>query len=241
MLKRFTRYILLSLFTLLVFSTLIKLGLWQLDRANEKDARLEQMQVWQQQGGVPLDKALKVYQQTPELANDILVLESGQFIASPLLLLDNQVDNGRYGFRVLQAFETASNTVLVNLGWIQGDRSRQTIPTVSSLTQLYTLKGSVRIVEPGIQLQNQILEEKDGPIVIQQIELDKISRLINKQLLPFVIYLDKNEDIGYKKDWQPIVMPPEKHRGYAFQWFSLAIAWVTLMGFAAVKYKNNKA
>ena len=241
MLKRFTRFFLLGLFTLLVFAALIKLGFWQLDRANEKEARLEQMQVWQQQGGVTLDTALKVYDQTPKLANDILVLESGQFIASPILLLDNQVDKGRYGFRVIQAFETDSHTVLVNLGWIQGDRSRQTMPSVTALMKTYTLKGSVRIVEPGIQLQNQILKENSDPIVIQQIELDKISRLINKQLLPFVIYLDKNEDIGYKKDWQPIVMPPEKHRGYAFQWFSLAIAWVTLMGFAAVKYKNNKA
>lgn len=70
---------------------------------------------------------------------------------------------------------------------------------------------------------------------MQQIEIDKFSRLINKQLLPFAVYLDKKVSIGYKKNWQPVVMPPEKHRGYAFQWFSLACAWLMLMIWAAFK------
>ena len=67
------------------------------------------------------------------------------------------------------------------------------------------------------------------PLRVQQIELDKFSLIINRTLLPFVVYVDKNAAIGFEKNWQPIVMPPEKHRAYAFQWFSLAIAWMLLM------------
>ena len=67
------------------------------------------------------------------------------------------------------------------------------------------------------------------PLRVQQIELEKFSKLIGIQLLPFVIYLDTNEALGYEKNWQPIVMPPEKHRAYAFQWLALSIAWLILM------------
>lgn len=235
------QFILLSLFTLLVFSALIKLGMWQLNRAQEKEVRIEQMAIWQQQGGVSLSDANKIFDQTPQIANDLLVFDKGRFTKHPVFLLDNQVSDGQFGFRVLQVFNVNNQHVLVNLGWIPGDRSRQTMPNVLAIAGEYSIKGTLRIVEPGITLKSMELKENNGHVLIQQIELEKISRLINEQLLPFVFYLDKNEDIGYKKNWQPIVMPPEKHRGYAFQWFSLAVAWLTLMGFAARKYKNNKA
>jgi cytochrome oxidase assembly protein ShyY1 len=77
------------------------------------------------------------------------------------------------------------------------------------------------------------------PLRVQQIELDKFSVLLDKPLLPFVLYVNETELIGYKKDWQAIVMPPEKHRGYAFQWFSLAIAWLVLMCWAAYSQRNK--
>ena len=53
--------------------------------------------------------------------------------------------------------------------------------------------------------------------------------------MPFVVYLDENEALGFVKNWTPIVMPPEKHRAYAFQWFSLAVAWLSLMIWASYR------
>ena len=91
-----------------------------------------------------------------------------------------------------------------------------------------------------MQLQAQNLANPSWPLRVQQIELDKFSPLITKKLLPFVVYLDKTEAIGYKKNWQAIVMPPEKHRAYAFQWFSLALAWISLMIWAAIKMSKNQ-
>ena len=82
--------------------------------------------------------------------------------------------------------------------------------------------------------------EPTWPLRVQQIELDKFSQLISKKLLPFVVYLDKNDPVGFKKNWQPIVMPPEKHRAYAFQWFSLAVAWLSLMVWAAIKMNRKE-
>ena len=34
-------------------------------------------------------------------------------------------------------------------------------------------------------------------------------------------------------------MPPEKHRAYAFQWFSLAVAWLSLMIWASYRFARE--
>lgn len=227
---------LVLLFTLLVFFALVKLGLWQSHRAIEKEQRLEKIAEISQQAALELGKVLAL-----EIAdiNDLSVSLQGEFAEQPLLLLDNQMEKGRYGFRVLQVFKHGSHTVLINLGWIAGDKTRQSMPEVNSITGSYSIEGHIRIVEKGITLAEQDYQLTQHPMVIQQIEVEKISTLIGENLLPFVVYLDKKEELGYIKNWQPIVMPPEKHRGYAFQWFSLAIAWLSLMIWAGRKVKVN--
>ena len=120
-----------------------------------------------------------------------------------------------------------------------GSINRKEIPNVQTITGKYKLSGHVRKIEKGIMLMEQILVKNEWPLRVQQIELDKFSTLISRQLLPFVVYLDKTESVGYEKNWQPIVMPPEKHRAYAFQWFSLAIAWMSLMIWASIKFSQD--
>jgi len=88
-------------------------------------------------------------------------------------------------------------------------------------------------------LQEQDFSSVSWPLRIQQIELDKLSHLLQVKLVDFVVYIDQEEKIGYQKNWQPIVMPPEKHQAYAFQWFSLAVAWLVLMVWALVKSNKN--
>ena len=154
--------------------------------------------------------------------------------------MDNQPDEGRLGYRVYQVMTTNDYAVLVNLGWVQGSIDRNVLPAVTAMTGQYVITGHVREVEVGMQLQAQNLANPSWPLRVQQIELDKFSPLITKKLLPFVVYLDKTEAIGYKKNWQAIVMPPEKHRAYAFQWFSLALAWISLMIWAAIKMSKNQ-
>jgi len=44
---------------------------------------------------------------------------------------------------------------------------------------------------------------------------------------------------GFRQQWEPQVMAPEKHQAYAVQWFSLAIA--CLVVYLVVLYKLNKS
>ncbi len=233
------------IFTLLVFAGLIKLGLWQSERATAKEQRLARIETLSAQQGLPLEQMLLMQAQQfqPQSANlteplnpllieefnDFPLLLTGRFDAQALFLLDNQVNKGQLGYKVLQVFYTENNAVLVNLGWVPGSINRQELPDVKTITGEHQFNGHVRYPEMGVMLMEQNLVKNQWPQRVQQIELDKFSQLLSKPLLPFVVYLDTKELLGYKKNWQPIVMPPEKHRAYAFQWFSLAIAWSILM------------
>lgn len=216
------------IFTLLVFVGLIKLGLWQNERALEKEQRLASMALLKNQQAISLSEIVAMQKEQLDI-NDFPIAVNGEFEQKFVFLLDNQVNNGSLGYKVLQVVESDSLSVLVNLGWIEGSIDRQKIPEISPLSGNRKFEGKVRILEKGIMLMEQDYSTHKWPLRIQQIELDKISLLINKPLVPFIVYVNDDEQIGYKKNWQPIVMPPEKHRAYAFQWFSLAIAWLILM------------
>jgi cytochrome oxidase assembly protein ShyY1 len=223
--------------TLIVFSLLINLGLWQSSRAIEKEQRLSRITSLNTTSPISLQQVVSL--SNTENINDFPVQASGRFVAEKIFLLDNQVSGGRLGYQVLQILTTEKNAVLVNLGWVQGSINRQELPEISGYRGEVSFASKVRLVEPNIQLMAQDFSSFQWPLRVQQIELDKFSVLLDKPLLPFVLYVNETELIGYKKDWQAIVMPPEKHRGYAFQWFSLAIAWLVLMCWATYSQRNK--
>ncbi|MCW8833491.1 MAG: SURF1 family protein [Colwellia sp.] len=227
--------------TVLVFSALVKLGFWQSARALEKEQRLAQIEKLSAQRPLSLEQVVTLANDSHAFTevNDYPVFVDGEFDKAQVFLLDNQVNKGRLGYRAYQVAVTNKYAVLVNLGWLQGSVNRQELPAVTALDGQQQFKGHIRFIEQGILLQEQSFDQDHWPLRVQQIELDKFSALIGRQLLPFVIYLDKNESLGFDKNWQPIVMPPEKHRGYAFQWFSLALAWLLLMLWAKFGVKNN--
>ena len=237
---------LMVIFTLLVFGGLIKLGLWQSDRAVEKEQRLASIEHYKSQQALTYAEFETASKQLNNI-NDLPLQLTGTFLPEYVFLLDNQTYKGRLGYRVLQVVSFDNSYVLVNLGWVQGSINRQQLPDITPLSGMHTFKSHVRLIDKGIVLSEQDFSNISWPLRVQQIQLNKFSQLIGQKLLPFVAYLDKTEGIGFEKNWQPIVMPPEKHRGYAFQWFSLAIAWLTLMICSSVywarqdqKNNNNK-
>lgn len=227
--------------TLIVFACLLKLSFWQYARGVDKEHRIDRIAQLNQQSPLTLDEIVEMSQTKQfsgdENINDFPVTIDGQFNSDYVFLLDNQVEQGSLGYRVLQVVTTTSYAVLINLGWVQGSIHRSELPKISSIQGQHKFQGHVRIIEKGITLKAQDFSKVSWPLRVQEIDLDKFSTLIAKPLLPFVIYANKNETIGFKKNWHPIVMPPEKHFGYSFQWAALAIVWLILM--ISLKRKNQ--
>jgi len=62
------------------------------------------------------------------------------------------------------------------------------------------------------------------PIIVQQIDVEKMNDAVGKRVYPFVIRLEADQFGALPRYWPSTVMSPEKHRGYAIQWFLMALA-----------------
>ena len=69
-----------------------------------------------------------------------------------------------------------------------------------------------------------------------QFEIERFKKILNLNVLPFMLRLGDAEPYGFIRAWHIVSMSPEKHYAYAFQWFSLA----TLTLILGLIYAKNK-
>ena len=212
----------ITLFTLLMVPLMVWLGFWQLDRAEEKAAIAVAWDQQQAQAPVPLQSLVG---QAPDQLAYRPASATGRYRQSEYLLLDNRTHGGRFGYEVLGIMDLDQGglAVLVNRGWIAGDPSRQSLPTAPVPQGRQTLRGHV-YVPPG---KPYLLEEQEiaagWPKIIQAIEMDKIvPGIAEATLFPHVLRLDADSPSALTVNWKVVNVKPEKHRGYAVQWFTMA-------------------
>ncbi len=205
----------------LVFVLMVRLGFWQLSRADEKAEMLFHISQTDYQTVNDLN-------QLSDMATFNKISLKGQWLSDVLLLLSNQIHQGQSGFHVYQAMRLGeAYIVLVNRGWVM------------NADQAKAAKGSGQwqvVVspwpEPAIQLGEQTFQNTSIQEVTylpeQQVKLWLEAQLCHHTLtknciiLPFVFKLDKTMPDGYVRDWYNNIMPPEKHTAYAIQWFTMA-------------------
>ena len=216
-----------TVLTLVLLPVMLGLGLWQLQRADEKAAIAARWEQRKLQQPVPLQQA-KI-DDTAEL--EYLPVElTGQFLADQYFLLDNRIYRGRFGYEVLgimQLTETGQ-AVLVNRGWIVGDSSRQSLPEVPDINGPVTVRGHVYVAPGAPYLLADLDLEPGWPKRIQAIEMEKLSPAVEEvagtALFPYSVRIDPDQLAALTVDWQVINVSPEKHTGYAVQWFTMGIA-----------------
>ncbi|RYZ72115.1 MAG: SURF1 family protein [Lysobacteraceae bacterium] len=208
---------------LLVIALFASLGAWQLDRARQKQAMLEQAgRILAARAPVPLGAATRAGGAYEWAQGE------GRFLALPAVLLDNQSHQGRPGVRVYRAFQPAGGAVplLVDLGWLPlpGDRTLPRIESFASTTRVSGLLApppSSGLASPVITRQagGELLATRLDPAVVS-------AELGLPGLAPRVLRLDPGLPAGYARDLDilPNTLPPERHVGYAVQWFGLAAA-----------------
>ncbi|MEE4280081.1 MAG: SURF1 family protein [Halieaceae bacterium] len=217
-----------TLFTVLLFPALISLGVWQLDRAQEKEILQARNDARSAAAPVPL---ASLDDWSGEALADRRVRLSGRYLAEPLLFIDNQVRDGRYGHDVVSIFLDAQSQMLVllNRGWIAGDPARRALPQIETPVEELELEARV-YVSPGqpYRLASERYPALDAPLLIQQNNSPELRAAIEKQspyrLFPRPLRLVPGETSGFRRDWPVVNQTAQKHRAYALQWFTMAAA-----------------
>jgi len=200
-------------------------GVWQWRRMHEKQASLDAaQQVLADRNANPLSMAAD----TQRTRTYDWAAGAGMFDARGALLLDNQQNQGRNGVRVYRIFAPDQGSpLLVDLGWlpIGGDRKFPQIPRSEGRMEVTGLlmppPSSGLVLGAGIEREGGgwLLTRVD-PVAIAS------STGLSAPLAPRVLRLDPELPIGYARDLDilPNTLPPQRHLGYAVQWFALALA-----------------
>lgn len=221
----------ICLFSFLLLPLLIYLGFWQLQRADEKytlqDLIAEQQELpplqWPPSATDGAATGTHLYRE---------VQMEGEFAAQRTWLLENKIYQSRVGYEVLTPFILANGeAILVNRGWIEGTGYRDRLPAIPPVEQVTSVSG--RLLEPTRNtLLNQVIPGEQWPQPILQIDLQQMQMFVDAPLLPWVLQINSQHPAALTVDWQDVNMPANKHLGYAWQWFSMALALVILTIFA---------
>ena len=213
-----------SLAGLVLFLLLIRLGFWQLDRAEEKQALQTRYQDQISAEPVNLGQAARHSGQAQHMYWRRCIL-TGSYDPQVLYLLDNQVWRGVVGYQVFSRFVLPDGaSVLVDRGWVAATGSRSEAPEIHTTTEPVTLTGVAKPAPvSGIRLKSDVAEKLGGNLVrVQRIDLAQIGAHNNWKLLPYVVRLDPPATDGMSWNGTAPGFGRERHLGYAFQWFALA-------------------
>lgn len=232
-----------SIIVLAFVILMTNLGFWQLSRAEEK----EEMLVLLADDNVTQVTQASQIKNLPQYAN---VKLTGQFIDAPQLLLDNQIDNQVVGFHVFTPFliEGLSTYIMINRGWIP-KLNYETLD-LSVNTDSVILQGKLNhSPQVGIQLGEINLNSSVKQQVMTYFDRTKVSVFLHEALCKSlncivsdrVLLLDKKQDEqvqAFEREWNPVVMSPAKHTGYAVQWFSMTLVLIGLFFYWVSKLKD---
>ncbi len=214
----------LSVFFLLLLPCLIGLGVWQLQRAEEKRDILSK--VAQRRSELPIALEQLLQRRQPAFSQVEL---RGHYLDDKMVLMDNKIYRGQFGYEVIMPFrENTGGLLLVSRGWVKGSLDRNQLPVIEPVAGVVELLGEVYVpLGEAFTLGSNALP--DGwPKRLQSLDVAELSAALNETLYPYVIRLRESSVNTFEPLWQDVNMQPQKHTAYAVQWFAMAATLVAL-------------
>lgn len=212
-----------TLVVLLLLPVLVYLGFWQLGRGEQKRQLLASYAERRVAPPVPLLELLGA--EDPAFRRLRLY---GHFDAEHSLLLDNRLHDGQAGVELLQPFldQTSGRWLLVNRGWLPWP-DRRTPPVFSTPEQSLSLDAWV-YVSPGAVFQlHADPAAARWPRLITAVAPEALWAELDRSGFNHEVRQESGPG-AYLTAWPVVAMGPEKHQGYAVQWFAMALALFAL-------------
>ncbi len=215
--------------TLLVFAgtaVCIRLGIWQLDRLEQRRAFNAQVETM---------RAASLLNLNESMPDDIASMEwraatvTGEYDLENQVALRNQYNEGIYGFHLITPLLLKGTAVLVDRGWIPAESDSSAADwRVYDEPGTVTVTGQIRLgqgkpafggVADALPMDGTRLE------VWNNLDLEKMSGQFPYPILSVFIQPNAEvEDNAPPIPYQPIIELTEgSHFGYALQWFTFAV------------------
>ncbi|WCO65393.1 SURF1 family protein [Iamia majanohamensis] len=223
-------WIVSHLFVLALVVTFVGLGLWQLDRLDERRDRNAELAARIDQPEVALAELVPEGDAavSEDQVEDRRVTATGTYRPDEAVLVRGRSLRDSPGSWVLVPLELADGRVVaVNRGWIRNDGRYSAVPeeyaavpagevTVTGLTHPSQERGTLGATDPtGTELTS-----------LARVDLDRLDEQVDGELLPVWVQLTQPEagapDPSPEPLDPPVVDDEGPHLSYAFQWFTFA-------------------
>lgn len=221
-----------TLLTLAAIAAFVWLGSWQYQRGV---ARAQQWSDFEAAGPVRNAGAA----QLSALPRWSRVRVRGHWDGQRQFLLDNVSHAGAPGYEVLTVLQLeGGGELLVNRGWLAFTGYRDRLPDIAitpnadpasgaGAGQLTGRLGMLPVA--GLASGRQPpATEGPWPRLTSFPTLADLEAARGSELLPHVLLLDPDSGAGYLRQWRPPGVPPQRHFGYAAQWWMFAAAALVL-------------
>jgi surfeit locus 1 family protein len=250
-----SRFWVITIAAILATAVTLKLGFWQLGRAQEKLALQASIQA---QAALPVLNASSLLSGQAATVLHRTVTLTGRWLPQCTLFLDNRQMNNKPGLFVLTPFEfiepttLRKQTILVQRGWLPRNfLDRNALPEVVTDAAEVTIRGRIALSP------SKLFEFKGAErgALRQNIEIEALAKELQLELLPYsLLQLDMavtNEKANVTQDkllrrWAQPNYGSEKNYGYMVQWWALSAliaalyAWFQLIRpVLKSKYKTN--
>ncbi len=203
---------------------LIGLGFWQIERGDAKRAERQAFEAG--------SRLMPFVDGTP-VERFQWIRVGGAFDTERQLFLDHIVKNGRHGFYVITPLQLGGETppLLVNRGWLPKTGDGTPVLTDDpAQSGNVVLRGRVGwLPRAAYRMGDSIPQRTEWPRLAVYPTLAEAEAAYAQALQPFVLLLGPDEPGGFERDWRPVGLGPERHYGYALQWFAMSVALAALL------------
>ncbi|QKT03289.1 SURF1 family protein [Ectothiorhodospiraceae bacterium 2226] len=218
-----------TLVTLVLLPILAGLGFWQLDRGAQKSAQADAHAARAAAPPVPLT-ALPL---DVEAVRYRSVMARGRYDGEQQIVHAYQPNAGRLGFNVYTPLELSAggppHTVLVHRGWVPHGPERLDVPPLPVPDTEVAVRGMLdRYPAVGLRLGPADDGHAGWPRVVQYMEQAHLEGALHRELRPYVLRLEEGQPGALTPNWTLFHFGPERHYGYALQWFGLTLALLVI-------------
>jgi len=214
------------IFSIIFMPITFLLGLWQVDRANQKTDIIKSYDAIINEPAVEFKIENNYINWQP-------VYLEGEF-TDIVLYEDNALLNGKAGFKIYHLFKTLDDLyIFIHRGFIERKVIKNDLPIIDVPEGKKILNGTILLKNQNSFVQN--VNESDLRIIQQFSIIDVLERipfLQEKIIYPDLFNLSRYDQSKLMSIERPVNMTASKHIGYAIQWFGLCLALLILTIYA---------
>lgn len=206
---------------------LVRLGLWQLDRAQEKIALQESFQELGSQQATPIENV-----PVAGLEFDVLqhqnrrVVMQGRYLNQQNIFLIYQTYEEQLGYEIVTPFkvENLDLVVMVSRGWSGINDTQELAASLLPIEGQQTLQGQIYVPTPAQASRSSSLARVQWPLTIRYLNINELMPYFDSPLFPYVVRLGADQLGVLVRHWSEVMVDTGRNFSYALQWFAIAIA-----------------